>query len=198
MGQSTEELNTQIAGTRDHLAADLDALQDKISPAAIVERRKAAARGRMGDLRNKVMGTAQDARDSAASTASGAGGSVRSTASDAKGMAQDVASRTGDTIEGSPIAAGLVAFGAGVVLAGLVPASAKETRAASQLVDAAKEQAQPMIEDAKAAGQDIAESLKETAGQAVDDVRSSAQDSAERVKEEGASSADSVREEVQG
>ena len=50
MGQSTEELNTQIAGTRDHLAADLDALQDKISPAAIVERRKAAT----SDLSDRV------------------------------------------------------------------------------------------------------------------------------------------------
>jgi gas vesicle protein len=183
MGQSTEELNTQIAGTRDHLAADLDALQDKVSPSAIVERRKAAARGRVSDLKSKVMGTA---------------GGVGDSAPDVKGAAQGVASRTGDTIEGSPIAAGLVAFGAGVVLAGLLPTSAKEARVASQLVDTAKEQAQPLIADAKAAGQDIGDSLKETAGQAVDEVRSTAQDSAETVKQEGTSSAEAVRSEAQG
>ena len=44
MGQSTEELSTQIAGTRESLASDLDALQDRVSPSAIVERRKEAAR----------------------------------------------------------------------------------------------------------------------------------------------------------
>ena len=198
MGQSTEELNTQIAGTRDTLAADLDALQDRVSPSAIVERRKAAARGRMGDLRDKVMGTAHSARDSVSGSASGAAGSVKGTAGDAKGMVQGVAGRTEETVEGSPIAAGLVAFGAGVVLAGLLPASDKEARLASQVVDTAKEQAQPLVEEAKAAGQDIGESLKETAGRAVDDVRSTAQESAEKVKEEGASSADTVRTQVQG
>ena len=46
MGQSTEELTTQIAGTRESLATDLDALQNRVSPSAIVERRKEAARGR--------------------------------------------------------------------------------------------------------------------------------------------------------
>ena len=181
MGHSTEELNTQIAGTRDHLAADLDALQDKVSPSAIVERRKAAARGRVSDLRSKVMGTA---------------GSVGDAAPDVKGAAQGVASRTGDTIEGSPIAAGLVAFGAGVVLAGLLPTSAKEARVASQLVDTAKEEAKPLIDDAKSAGQDIASSLKETATEAADEVRSAAQDSAENVKEQGTASAEAVRSEV--
>ena len=34
MGQTTEELNTQIADTRESLASDLDALQDRVSPGA--------------------------------------------------------------------------------------------------------------------------------------------------------------------
>jgi hypothetical protein len=38
MGQSTEELTSQIEDTRGRMASDLDALQDKVSPAAIVQR----------------------------------------------------------------------------------------------------------------------------------------------------------------
>ena len=44
MGTSTEELSNDIARTRADLEQDLDALQDKVSPSAIMERRKTAVR----------------------------------------------------------------------------------------------------------------------------------------------------------
>lgn len=77
MGQSTEELSRDIAGTRRDLASDLDALQDRVSPQAIVERRKAATRDRVRSARDKVMGTAHEARGGVAGTASGATDTVR-------------------------------------------------------------------------------------------------------------------------
>ena len=47
MGQSTEELRAEIEQTRQSMTADVDALQDRVSPSAIVERRKQAARSRV-------------------------------------------------------------------------------------------------------------------------------------------------------
>ena len=190
MGQSTEELNTQIAGTRDNLAADLDALQDRVSPAAIVERRKAAARGRMTSVRNRVMGSAQSARDTAGSSGTGAVDSV-------KGSAQGALSSAGDTVDGSPLAAGLVAFGAGMLISALLPASDAETRAAEQVVDAAKEHGQPLVDEAKSVGQEVGQQLKESAADSVEQVRSTAADSASRVQDEGRSSAQNVASEAQ-
>jgi hypothetical protein len=38
MGQSTEELRSEIEQTRQSMTADVDALQDRVSPTAIVER----------------------------------------------------------------------------------------------------------------------------------------------------------------
>lgn len=190
MGQSTEELSTQIAGTRQDLATDLDALQDRVSPSAIVERRKAAVRGRMVVARERIMGKAHGARDTAGSRPSGAAESV-------KGTAEDAMRKTGDTIEGSPLAAGLVAFGAGMVISALIPASEQERRAAQQVVETAKEQAQPLMEDAKAAGQEIGSNLKESATQSAEEVKTTAADAASRVKQEGSSSAESVRSEAQ-
>ena len=70
MGQSTEELNSQIEDTRQRMASDLDTLQDRVSPSAIVERRKQAVKGRFASAKDKVMGTAHSAKDSVTSSAS--------------------------------------------------------------------------------------------------------------------------------
>ena len=63
--QSTDQLSREVQDTRDSLAHDLDALQDRVSPGAIVERRKAAVRGRASSVKSRVMGTAQSAKGDA-------------------------------------------------------------------------------------------------------------------------------------
>jgi gas vesicle protein len=189
MGQTTEELNAEIAGTRQALAEDLDALQDKVSPSAVVQRRKEAMSSKMRGLGSRIMGTAHSATDNMSSAAGQSGGSVRDTASGIAGTAQD-------RVEGSPLAAGLMAFGAGVVIAGLIPASDAEARASRKVVETAKEQGAPVAEAARSAGQEMAESMRDSAGQAVQEVKETAQESAARVKDEASTSADRVRSEA--
>ena len=65
MGQSTEELTSDIAQTRESMTANVDALQDRVSPSAIVERRKQAARSRVQGMRDRVMGSAHGVSSSA-------------------------------------------------------------------------------------------------------------------------------------
>lgn len=193
MGQSTEELSGDIEETRRSMSSNVDALQDRVSPTAIVERRKEAARGRMRSVRDRVMGSAHGVRsstaDSLGSTQESAHGAVESV----KGAAHGTVSGTQQKVEGSPMAAGLVAFGAGVVLAALIPASDKEARVAAQVVDTTKEKGQPLIADAKAAAQDVAHQVAESAGDAMSTVKDTAAESAQRVREEGKASADEVR-----
>ena len=186
MGQSTEELSSEIAETRQSMTANVDALQDKVSPSAIVERRKQAARGRMLGVRDRVMGTAHSVRSSAGDTAGSTTGSVKDSAQSAVSGAQD-------RVEGSPLAAGLVAFGAGMLISALIPASEKEAVAAGHVVDAAKEHGQPVMDQAKSMAQDVAQDVKETATQAAQEVKDTATDSAERVKSEGKSGVGEVR-----
>jgi len=196
MGQSTEELSGEIASTRQSLASDLDALQDRVSPGAIVERRKQAARSRLYGIRDRVMGTAQGARESVVGTAQGARDSVTGTAHGAAGSVQDTMGSAQDRIQGSPLGAGLVAFGAGMVIAALLPASDKEARAGAQLVATAQDKAQPLMEQAKSAGQDVAHNLAESAAEAAQEVKETATEGAQRVKSEGQSAAQSVQSEV--
>ena len=181
MGQSAEELNSQIEDTRDRMAGNLDTLQDRVSPSAIVERRKQAARDRVSSVKDKVMGSAQSAKDSVTSSASGAGDSVTSTAQ--------------QQFQGAPLAAGLVAFGAGVVLASLLPASRVEAEAAHRVVETAKDH-QGVLDDVKSAGQGIVDNLKDSATEAAQQIKESARDSAQTVKDEGQSSAESVRDQA--
>jgi hypothetical protein len=181
MGQSTEELTSQIEDTRGRMAQDLDTLHDRVSPSAIVERRKQAARRRLSSMKDKVMGSGQSAGAAASSAAS--------TVSDTAG---DVATNAQQRVEGSPLAAGLVAFGAGVVVASLLPASRAEAEAVHRVVETAKEHGQPMLDEVRAAGQDVADNLKDSAAHAAQQVKDSAQESAQKVKDEG--SAESVRQ----
>jgi ElaB/YqjD/DUF883 family membrane-anchored ribosome-binding protein len=185
MGQSTEELTSDIASTREGLAQNLDALQDRVSPSAIVERRKDAAKGRFRQVRNKVMGTAQGAKHSAGSTASSATDSVTTTAQGAVGAA-------GEKFEGSPLAAGLIAFGAGMVVSALLPASDAETKAARGVV----ESAQPMVDEMTSVGQELGQQVKESATGAAQQVKDAAAESAQNVKAEGQSSAQNVQSEA--
>ena len=197
MGQGTEEqLTTQIAGTREDLSRDVDALYDKVSPGRIVGRRKEAVRGRLSTVKDSVMGSAQ----SAGGSAQGAAGSVKDTASSATTAVGDTAQSAVGTIQrqtqGAPLAAGMVAFGAGMIISALVPASEKEAQAAQRLTEAVKDS--PVADEVKAAGQEVGQNLKDSAMEAVQEVKSSAQDSAATVKDESQSAAQTVKQEAPG
>jgi cell division septum initiation protein DivIVA len=191
VGQSTEELTSQIEDTRQRMAADLDILQDRVSPSAIMERRKQAVRGRISSMKERVMGTAQSATGSVSSAASSA-------TSSASGATSSVTSTAQDRYEGAPLAAGLVAFGAGVVLASLVPASGAEAEAAHRVVETAKDQGGPLLDEAHAAAQEVARNLKDSATQSAQHVKDSAQESAQAVQGEARSSVETVRDQAPG
>ena len=185
MGQSTEELSSEIAQTRSSLASDLDALHDRVSPSAIVERRKSAAKDRVRQVRQRVMGTVHDARNTTSSGVSSMGESAQG----AVGTAQE-------KYQGAPLAAGLVAFGAGMVLASLIPASEREAVAGAKVVDAVKEHGQPLLEEAKGQAQQVAQQVGDAATDAAQQVKDAAASGAEHVRSEGRSSAESVRDEA--
>jgi len=189
VGQSTEELTSQIEDTRRRMASDLDTLQDRVSPSAIVERRKQAVRGRFSSMKERVMGTTHNATGSVSSAASAAS----SAAGDA---GASVASSAQDRYEGAPLAAGLIAFGTGVVLASMLPASRAEAEAAHRVVETVKDRGGPLLDEARAAGQEVVENVKESATQSAQHVKDSAQASAQAVQGEARSSAESVRDQA--
>ncbi|HEY6665601.1 MAG TPA: hypothetical protein VI036_10800, partial [Propionibacteriaceae bacterium] len=90
-------------------------------------------------------------------------------------------------------AAGLVAFGLGMLVSSLIPSSEKERQAVSQLQD----NLEPVKQKATEVAQDVGEGLKAGAQEAAESVKSTAQEGVENVKQEGQSAAQDVKDQAQ-
>lgn len=189
--QSTSEdpdvIRADIERTRSELSRDVNALGESVTPGHMARRGADKVKDRATGLKDQIMGSASDAghatSDSASSVASSVGDTAHGAASSVKRQAR-----------GNPLAAGLVALGAGWLLGSLLPASTKET----QMAEAVKDRAAPVLDEArstvKQVAQESAEHLKEPAQEAVQSVKDQAQDSVQTVKQEGRSAAQDVGE----
>lgn len=193
---SPEEIQQEIEQTRAELSGNVDRLTEKVSPGRVVGRRVDRIKGSAASLRERVMGSAEDgsglrgAGDSLGSAAGSVTGSVTDTVKDGvSGAPQAVRAKT----QGSPLAAGLIAFGVGMLLSSLAPASDAEQQVAARAEDRAKELAQPLKQE----GQQLAQDLKQPVQDAVAQVKSSATDAATETTEQAKSAAQDVREPLQ-
>ncbi|MFC6160168.1 DUF3618 domain-containing protein [Kribbella jiaozuonensis] len=194
MAEDPEELKRNIEQTRREVGRDVDALTEKVSPGRVVGRRVDRARGGVRRLKEHVMGSAESM-----------GGSVSDTAGSAVSTVQDAGSKVGDAVgsapemarsrtRGTPLAAGLIAFAAGWVVAAAVPASTRERELAQDTKDKAMEAAGPVREQAAQVAQDLKDNLQEPAQEAVENVKQSASEAATDVADEGRSAAQQVAE----
>lgn len=186
--QDPEAIRAQIERTRSELGSDVDALADKVTPSKIVDREKTKAKNAIGSVRDKVFGVASDV----SSSVSGAGHSVADRASAAGGAVGDLPHRAVAGAQGNAIAVGLIAFGAGLLAASLIPASEKEKEIASGV----KEAAQPLMEQAQDLGKEVAGNLQEPAMNAATAVRDEATGAAQNIREEATGAAQDVKDEA--
>jgi hypothetical protein len=176
MGKSASEVRADIEDTRRDMSVTIDAIADRTSPSRVISRRRQAMANGWRSVRESVMGRAEGAYAYAGDSAQGLTGTM---AEGARQAPDKVVSQT----QGNPVAAGLVAFGGGLLLASLIPPSEAEQRMAGTL----REQAQPLQEELKQVGQKVA-----------DDVKSTAQEGAEQVKQRASEAAGTVQEDVKG
>jgi hypothetical protein len=197
-----EVLRAEIARTRAELSDNVDALTETANPKNIADRQvnkvKSAARG----IREHLMGAPDDPAD--AGTLGEQAGAVKDRASGVLGSVQDGASGAVDTVtdaprqvqrktRGNPLAAGLIAFGVGYLIAGAIPATQKEQQVASRLQD----KAAPLADKVQEAASEVADRLREPAQEAVASVKDTATDAVATVKDQSATAKDDVRGQVQ-
>lgn len=185
MSENPDEIRADIEETRRRLGTNVDAVADKVTPSHIVQRQTDKVKDKVFGVKDKVMGAAESLGDSAASSGSNVGDSV----SAAGTAVQDAPQKLVSQAQGNPIAAGLVAFGAGLLAASLIPASDTERVAADNL----KTAAQPMTDGLANAAKETAQGLKEPAQEAMENIKSSASGAAENVRAEGQSAASDVK-----
>jgi hypothetical protein len=190
-------IRRQIEDTRRELSYDVDALNEKVNPARVMDRRVTAAKGRMTRMKERVMGSAHDSSSHAQGVASNAAGSVQGAASSAVETVQQTPDMVVRQTQGNPMAAGLIAFGVGWLVSSLLPATERERQLAQQAETAVRENKDALLAPAKQVAQEIGEELKPAAQQAVDEVKATAQDAAQTVKAEGQSAAEDVKGQAQ-
>ena len=171
--QSPEQIRLEIERTRAELATDVDTLHEKVSPSAIASRRTQAAKSRLSTAKDKVMGSSHGATSSASSTG-------HDIADGAKHAPQAVRQQT----QGNPLAAGVIAFGAGWLVSSLLPASEKEKQATMEAKDKVSEHSDALTAPLKESAQNAKENLQPHAQQAADSMKSTATDAASNVKGE--------------
>lgn len=193
MSQSPEEIRADIERTRANLGSDVDALAEKVSPSSIAQRQTQKVRDKIGQVKDSVMGSVEDTADAVKSGVHQAGDTATGTVHSAGETVQNVPHRIAGKARGNPLAAGLIAFGAGMLVSSLIPASAKEQQLASTL----KEKAEPLTTELTDAAKQVAQDLKEPAQDALTSVKDSAAESAQRVKDESATAASDVKDRAQ-
>jgi hypothetical protein len=175
MGKSPEELRGDIAHTRDNLSGTLDAIEDRVVPSRIVERRKEQFRSRLSGIKETVMGSADDLSQATGEV----GGQLTDRLAEANDWAHHAPETARRRAEGNPLAAGLIAFGAGLLAAAIFPGTQTEAQVAQKV----QEVAQPLAEEAKQAGKEVVSNLQPAAQEAAQQVKETAMAGAGQVKE---------------
>lgn len=200
MGTTPDELKQEADATRTHLTRTVDQLAERVSPPRVARRKVGAARNRLVTIKDKVMGTSGSAGPQEGEKTRG---TVEKVAQQAKEVparigeqAQQAPERLREQTQGSPLAAGLIAFGAGMLTGALFPATPVEERVGQELRDRSEELVQPLKETAQEAAQSAKEELREPARRAATAVKETAGEAARSTKEQAQESGREAGEEL--
>ena len=136
--QDPDQIRDGIEQTQRELSADVDALTTKLSPQRVVHDRIQRARTAVGSMKQRVTGgaaqkasadggTAAPAVDAADGAMSPAKGTVSSATSSAAKTAGTVTAAAVRGLKANPVAVVLIAFGAGWLLAALLPSPVRRS-----------------------------------------------------------------------
>jgi hypothetical protein len=112
MSNDPNVIRPEIESTRVELSSDVDALTDKVNPRRMATERVGRARGRLGRVKDKVMGSATHGREAVGERASHAGHRLTDTAHDASDAASVAAHQASDAVSGAAHQASSAASGA--------------------------------------------------------------------------------------
>jgi Protein of unknown function (DUF3618) len=203
-----DEIRADIERTRAALSNDMDELAETVNPKNVAQRQVDKVKDAASNVKERVMGSNDDdysgsavgtgpssasAKDAVADRAYAARDTVSERASEARGAVSRAPMTVKQKAQGNPLAAGVIAFGLGMLVSSLIPATEKERQAVSQL----QENLEPVKEKASEVAREIGESLKPAAQEAAQSVKLAASEGAENLKQEGAAAAAEVKDQAQ-
>ena len=125
MSENPDVIRADIEATRARLGTNVDAVADKVTPSHIVHRQTDKVKeGRRLRSKGESYGRSRPHRRQRALGHGQVPG---------RGHVGDAPAQVKARTQGNPLAAGLIAFGAGLLVSALIPASQKEREAADAL-----------------------------------------------------------------
>jgi hypothetical protein len=190
-----DEIRADIERTRAALSDNVDELAESVKPKNVAGRQVGKVKEAASNIKDRVMGSEDDGYSgSAVGTVGDKASSAKDTVSEkASDAVRQAPSRMKRRAQGNPLAAGMIAFGLGMLVSSLIPSTEKEREAVSQLQD----NLEPVKEKAAEVAKDIGEGLKPAAQEAAESVKTTAQEGVENVKQEGQSAAADVKDQAQ-
>src|SRR3954454_6322679 len=168
------------------MSETIDAIEDRVVPSRIIQRRRTAVTSWVGGVKERVMGTTQSATGQAGNAAHKLGDGVSSATDAMSNAPAQVQSAT----RGSPLIAGAIAFGIGALIAAVLPETEAERKAVESVqpqvaaaTDAVKDAGQHAMEAAKSSGQEAMRDLKDSASTHAQEVAGEMKDAGQHVKE---------------
>lgn len=178
MVQHTDDLRSDMQARRVAITDTVEQIQNRVSPGHVAARGRYRVRTRMGRWKDSIMGQAER-HD----------GGMRERAGEVTQSMQQAPSAMERYTRGNPVAVGLIAVGAGALLASMLPETRQERRMA--------ERVQPEMEKAASevgeTGRGMAEDMKGTAQEGMSRVQESAKSAGEEMKDEAKGAGEQVR-----
>jgi hypothetical protein len=159
VGQSPDQLRREIESLRGDLSTLVEAVGERVSPKQVVRRSANSVGSTMRSVTDSVMGSAEEASDTLRTRARQVSRQAQSHASGARSGSRSSSRRSGRPSpggRGNRAAVGLVALGAGMLAASLLPPSQAEADAVEELKQSAARFGQEM----KATGRSVAADLQ--------------------------------------
>lgn len=214
MAERTDELRADIEQRRQRIGSTVDQIENRVRPGRVAARGRYRIRRRVVDWRDRIMGNDEpnypgDARygypqagypaHEAAASASGLtgegtgqGGDVRQRLSEAGDRMEQAPEMVRRRTRGNPLAAGLVAMGAGLLVGSLFPGTGAERQAARRIQPAVGQ----AVSEAAEKGRDMAEEVKDSARQSTERVKREATEASAEAKEQAQESVRRTREDT--
>lgn len=215
LSQTIQALEVRIDEVRESVV-------DKVSPKRVLQRKTAEVRQRLEDMGAAITGSTQamtgsvkDAKatlaDKSSMTTERTGDLMGRTKSKIRGQAQELSERAEEVTSGTgsqakaapavlrqrtesnPMAAGLVALGAGFLVAALLPPTDRERQTAARV----QTRLEPVKKQVTQVGKDIAGELQQSAQGSVEQLKERATEAVEQVKQDAQSSTEVVKDEAQ-
>ena len=181
-----DQIRADIERTRAELSHNVDTLGDTVNPKNIANRQVDKVKDKARTIRDSIMGAPDDPYDQ------GRAGDLQSAVSDRAGAVGDAVSNAPSMAKqktrGNPLAAGLIAFGAGLLVSSLIPASRQEQQAVTKLQD----NLEPLKQQVSDVAKEMADNLREPTQQAAESIKTVAADGAQNVQDQAQAAKDDV------